>query len=139
MTFGDTRREMRFFGKPPGVFGSRCARAIWWRVWGGDEFAVLLGGLHPEREVAALEARTTAEKIRISLARPFEVGAPIEGGEEGHFRHLCPPSLGVALFGGEGPEKDQEVFGAADRALYRAKGRGGNTVVVAGEELSAPS
>ena len=106
---------------------------------GGDEFAVLLGGLHPEREVAALEARTTAEKIRISLARPFEVGAPIEGGEEGHFRHLCPPSLGVALFGGEGPEKDQEVFGAADRALYRAKGRGGNTVVVAGEELSASS
>ena len=106
---------------------------------GGDEFAVLLGGLHPEREVAALEARTTAEKIRISLARPLEVGAPIEGGEEGHFRHLCPPSLGVALFGGEGPEKDQEVFGAADRALYRAKGRGGNTVVVAGEELSASS
>ena len=106
---------------------------------GGDEFAVLLGGLHPERRAAALEARSAAEKIRLSLARPFEVMTRDETGKKSSFRHFCPPSLGVAVFGGEGRGKEPEVFGAADRALYRAKDRGGNTVVVAGEEISASS
>jgi diguanylate cyclase (GGDEF)-like protein/hemerythrin-like metal-binding protein/PAS domain S-box-containing protein len=102
---------------------------------GGDEFAVLLGGLHPEGKVAALEARAAAEKVRLSLARPFDVShLPGEGGG-GLFRHLCPPSIGVALFGGEDHEEEPEIFEAADRALYRAKRAGGNTVVMAGEGL----
>ena len=69
---------------------------------GGDEFAVLLGGLHPERKAAALEARSAAEKIRLSLARPFEVMTRDETGKKSSFRHFCPPSLGVAVFGGGG-------------------------------------
>ncbi|MGC8501333.1 MAG: bacteriohemerythrin [Leptospirillia bacterium] len=106
---------------------------------GGDEFAVLLGGLHPERSVAALEARAAAEKIRLSLGQPFEVKVLREDGEEESFSHLCSPSLGVALFGGELRESEPGIFETADRALYRAKRAGGNTVVVDGEESFALS
>ena len=106
---------------------------------GGDEFAAVLSGLHPEEKVAALEARAAAEKIRLLLARPYEVSVPLEDGGEGAFRHQCPPSLGVVLFGEGNLGEEREVFEEADRALYRAKRAGGNAAFVAWEEPSASS
>ncbi|WP_276968301.1 GGDEF domain-containing protein, partial [Metallibacterium scheffleri] len=97
---------------------------------GGDEFAVVLSGLHSEGEGAALELREMAEKLRLSLARPYEVSVPLEDGGEGSYCHLIPPSLGLALFGGESLEEAREVFDRADRALYRAKRSGGNCSVL---------
>ena len=100
---------------------------------GGDEFAAILSGLHPEREVATLEAQAAAEKIRLALSRPYEISVPCEGGGEDSFLHSCPPSLGVVLFGGESLDEEKKVFEAGDRALYQAKHAGGNAVMMAEE------
>ncbi|MHB8370886.1 MAG: diguanylate cyclase domain-containing protein, partial [Leptospirales bacterium] len=101
---------------------------------GGDEFAVVLSGLSFGEEEASLETREAAEKLRLSLARPYEVSVLLEDGGEGAYRHSCPPSLGLALFGGDSLEESREVFDRADRALYRAKHSGGNCAVLGVEE-----
>ena len=80
---------------------------------GGDEFAVLLEGLGPER------AREVAARIGEALGAPFAVG-----GEEAH----TGASVGVAC-AVPGQKDAAELLGEADREMYRAKerrrGRGG--------------
>jgi diguanylate cyclase (GGDEF)-like protein len=82
---------------------------------GGDEFAVLT----PEARIDG--ARTLAERLRARVANHefTYAGTPL--------RVTC--SFGVAEYHGDmkGP---QELFEAADRALYRAKRAGRNTVEV---------
>ena len=102
---------------------------------GGDEFAAILSGLHPEKNTAALEAQAAAVKIRLALARPYEIHVPHEGGGEEILLHTCSPSLGLALFGRE-CLNEEDVFEAADRALYRAKHAGGNRVTMSGKAES---
>ena len=102
---------------------------------GGDEFAAILSGLHPEREVATLEAQTAAEKIRLILSCPYEIKVSREGGRVDSILHSCPPSMGVVLFGDERLNEEKKVFEAGDRALYQAKHAGGNTVVMAEESM----
>lgn len=83
---------------------------------GGDEFLVLLNDVSPS-ECALL----VAEKIRVSLARPF--------GLAGHQVHV-PPSIGIALYpdhGGDG----KQLIRHADEAMYGAKKSGGNRVQLA--------
>ena len=80
---------------------------------GGDEFLVLLNGI-PLRQQALL----VAEKIRVSLARPFDLA--------GHRVHVS-PSIGIALYpdhSGDG----KQLIRYADEAMYDAKKRGGNRV-----------
>ena len=43
-------------------------------------------------------------------------------------------SVGVACHD-PGSSEDEDVMEAADKAMYQAKGRGGNIVVVYGEDL----
>ena len=85
---------------------------------GGEEFAVLL----PETDMDG--ARRVAERIRQELASTqVETAAgPL----------LVTASFGVASFPAE-PTQD-ELFAAADRALYRAKRSGKNCVVAAGSQ-----
>lgn len=76
---------------------------------GGDEFAVLCCG-------DSSDAAEVALRIRQSLEEPFEI--------EGHIVEIS-VSIGVA-FGADG--LDEEVLGAADRALFEAKAGGRSTV-----------
>lgn len=75
---------------------------------GGDEFTVILPGV-AERQVA----EAIAAKIAAALGRPFELGESRDGVHIGG-------SVGVALYPADGANAD-ELVGAADAAMYRAK------------------
>ncbi len=89
-----------------------CARI------GGEEFAVILPQTGPE---GALEL---AERLRLSIE-----GTPVRW----HDRDIkVTASFGVAIYeAGGGVVKRGQLFEAADRAMYRAKGEGRNRVVAA--------
>jgi diguanylate cyclase (GGDEF)-like protein/PAS domain S-box-containing protein len=85
---------------------------------GGDEFVVVLEDLGEENEAAAVMAGAVGEKLRQSLARPYELGT---------YRHHCSASLGITLFRGD-EETVDTVLRHADLAMYQAKGAGRNNV-----------
>ncbi len=87
--------------------------------YGGEEFVVLLP--QTDREGAAL----VAERVR-------------ERAEEHHFSGLPEDvrvtiSVGVAHYDGQSEMKSQDLVDAADQALYEAKKKGRNRVVLAWE------
>src|SRR5690606_7235344 len=73
---------------------------------GGDEFIVLLEGLHVHQEAVAV-----AEKIRAALRRPIVVGGAML---------TAVPSIGIA-FHPEHGEDAQTLLRHADTAMYVAK------------------
>lgn len=78
---------------------------------GGDEFAIMLAGLGlPE------EAGEVASRVLHRLQEPFHLG--------GH-ELLVTASLGVALFPQDAGDAEG-LLRAADTAMYRAKGQGGD-------------
>lgn len=87
--------------------------------WGGEEFLVLLSNVSDEG------ARVAAERIRRAI-----VGAPLTLDAERQVPITV--SVGVALARGRGMDA---VLEAADRALYAAKGRGRDRVVMEDELL----
>jgi diguanylate cyclase (GGDEF)-like protein/PAS domain S-box-containing protein len=80
---------------------------------GGDEFVVLLPTVN-----AAEDAGLVAEKIRASIAHPFELS--------GHSLHLS-ASIGIAVYPADGGS-EKELVTCADAAMYAAKQGGGNRV-----------
>lgn len=78
---------------------------------GGDEFVVLLCHLR----VSEL-ALTVAEKIRVSLSRPYELA--------GHVVRVS-PSIGIANYPEHGAD-EATLIQHADAAMYQAKRSGGN-------------
>ncbi|MHB1115469.1 bifunctional diguanylate cyclase/phosphodiesterase [Sideroxydans sp.] len=85
---------------------------------GGDEFVVVLEGIGEHREEASHKAGLVAEKIRESLAHPYQLK---------EHEHYSSPSIGVELFH-EGVESSDELIKHADVAMYQAKNAGRNTV-----------
>ncbi len=83
---------------------------------GGDEFVVVLEDLNPEATEAAAQARLVGEKVRETLARPYDL--------DGHEYH-CSASLGITLFLNH-QESVESLLKQADLALYQAKGAGPN-------------
>lgn len=86
--------------------------------FGGDEFVVMLEGLHEDIKVAASMVELVAEKIRDKIAQPYHLD-----GEEYH----SSPSIGVSLFCGEEVSVDQ-LLKHADVAMYEAKASGRNSI-----------
>ncbi len=86
--------------------------------FGGDEFVVLLEQLHHPDTAAAV-----AEKVRQALIPPFLLAGQ---------QFQIAPSIGVALFPDHGADSRQLLL-RADVAMYSAKHRGGDQVVMAGE------
>jgi diguanylate cyclase (GGDEF)-like protein/PAS domain S-box-containing protein len=83
---------------------------------GGDEFVVLLPAIE-----AAADALLVAEKIRASLAQPFDL--------PGYERQNISASIGIALY----PDHGNDEVGLAknaDDAMYRAKTGGRNLVQI---------
>ncbi len=77
----------------------------------GDEFVILLEGLHAEHE-----AELVAEKVVAAIRRPFELhGVTVN----------VTTSVGVAYC--QRPSPESAILDAADEALYEAKRAGRNT------------
>jgi diguanylate cyclase (GGDEF)-like protein len=83
---------------------------------GGDEFVILLADLHADPEVAAIEAKTVAEKIREALSQPYQVAH--------HTLHTS-PSIGIALISPDSHD-GSEILKQADAAMYQVKAQGRN-------------
>ena len=85
--------------------------------FGGDEFVVLLDGLHTDVAHASSEAAAISQQILAALGRPYDM----EG-----VSHHSTPSIGIALFG-QRPSTPDELLKHADLAMYQAKAAGRNT------------
>jgi diguanylate cyclase (GGDEF)-like protein len=79
---------------------------------GGDEFAVIEYVTNPASEAAAL-----AEKIRVALGEPFDLG--------GH-QVTTGTSVGIAIAPADG-DNSEKILKSADLALYSAKNGGRGT------------
>ncbi len=86
---------------------------------GGDEFTILLPGLHDTEN-----AVTAADKIFDSLKEPFIM----EGLEL-----MVKVCIGISLFPGHG-DTPEALLRAADKAMYAAKNRGRNQYLLADSE-----
>lgn len=86
--------------------------------FGGDEFAILIEGVERSEAVAV------AQRVQGALADPFLVGD-----EEVYVT----ASIGIAICGTQHPEAE-DLIGAAERAMYRAKSRGRAQYALADKE-----
>lgn len=95
---------------------------------GGDEFIVLIAGLHEDAPQARLNAEFIAEKIRLALAAPYENCRNQEAGSpKGLAKSWCTASIGVVMFP-QNLNGYDEYLKSADAAMYAAKRAGGNRV-----------
>jgi len=85
---------------------------------GGDEFVVLIEEIGSDKKEASRKVGRVAEKIRVSLALPYDLG--------GHEHHSS-PSIGISLYRGN-EETIDELIQHADMAMYQAKHSGRNAV-----------
>jgi diguanylate cyclase (GGDEF)-like protein/PAS domain S-box-containing protein len=85
---------------------------------GGDEFVVMMGSLSDEVEQAAAQAKTTGEKIREFLSRPYQLR---------NFEYHSSCSIGISLCRGNDITVD-DLLKRADTAMYEAKTAGRNTL-----------
>ena len=84
----------------------------------GDELVLLFTELSKDPVETAYLARQAAEDVRLSLAEPYRIG--------GHELHLS-ASIGIAIYPTDGDDPEA-LLRAADTAMHRAKGAGGNTI-----------
>ncbi len=80
--------------------------------WGGDEFAILMIDPGGPEAIAKSVGRIITEIGRPMMVRDHEV--------------QIGTSVGIAVYPDDGLDEDELTFNA-DSALYRAKGKGGNT------------
>jgi len=78
--------------------------------FGGDEFVVLLDGIHGEAD-----AQAVADRLLTALAQPYVL--------QGH-EVVCTSSIGVVVSGGTPAQKVEDLLRNADTALYEAKQAG---------------
>jgi diguanylate cyclase (GGDEF)-like protein/PAS domain S-box-containing protein len=90
---------------------------------GGDEFVVVIVGADVTR------AAQTAQRVLDFLSTPFQTK---------HLELVITPSIGVALFPGDGKDFDT-LFKCADTAMHRAKSNGRNHYMFFTPEMSVGS
>jgi diguanylate cyclase (GGDEF)-like protein/PAS domain S-box-containing protein len=90
--------------------------------WGGDEFVLLLPGLQDSSV-----ALTIAERCLIALKQPFVV--------DGETMHIS-ASIGISLSPDSSAGADM-LLENADTAMYRAKARGGDCMIMYSPDMSA--
>lgn len=95
---------------------------------GGDEFVVMLSELDQDGDFSLAQASAIAEKIRLSLAKPYSL-TPGPATQSSHtVEHRCTGSIGVVLMPPDSADQDA-LLKQADAAMYRAKAGGRNRVV----------
>jgi len=90
--------------------------------WGGDEFVLLLPGVQDSSS-----AVTVAERCLTALKRPFVI--------EEHDLHIT-ASIGISI-SVDSSTASETLLQNADVAMYRAKGRGGDCLMVYSLDMSA--
>ncbi len=95
--------------------------------FGGDEFVVVIGNLDLTRDVSTDQARRVAEKIRHSLAQPYQLSIPQDASSVATVEHRCTVSIGVTLFFNH-EQTEEEILKQADKAMYEAKEAGRNAI-----------
>jgi len=95
---------------------------------GGDEFVAVVEDLSPRPPEAAATAKAIGEAIIAALNAPYAL--------PGGIRHST-PSIGVAMFGGDGTGDWEELLKQADIAMYGAKAAGRNALRFFDPEMQA--
>lgn len=104
--------------------------------FGGDEFVVLLSEMGDELVGATRHAETIAEKIRFSIATPYQL--VLQDFETPLFvEHSCSASIGVVVFCHHAQSKDK-LLKQADMAMYCAKQQGRNQVQFFEAQFNGP-
>jgi diguanylate cyclase (GGDEF)-like protein/PAS domain S-box-containing protein len=85
---------------------------------GGDEFVVVLGNLHKNRQEATSQTEAMAERIIAVLGSPYQLG---------EIEYRSTASIGATVFRGHQASMD-ELLKQADLAMYKSKERGRNAV-----------
>jgi diguanylate cyclase (GGDEF)-like protein/PAS domain S-box-containing protein len=94
---------------------------------GGDEFVVLINELSHDRGESEEQACAVAEKIRLSLASPYQLTLQREDQPNTVVEHHCTASIGLVLFY-RGESSPDDILQTADAAMYEAKALGRNRV-----------
>ena len=101
---------------------------------GGDEFVVVISELEQDLAIARHRALAIAEKIRLTLARPYILEMHRDNDAASKVEHHCTASIGVALFSGDAVSKDQ-LLTKADNAMFQAKVAGRDRIQIDGAVL----
>ncbi len=95
--------------------------------FGGDEFVVVLSDLAASQSESRSRAQVVAEKIRVTLSKPYLLSVQRPGQADASVEHHCTVSIGVAMFVSQEPGLDN-ILKWADMAMYEAKEAGRNAV-----------
>lgn len=95
--------------------------------FGGDEFVLVLAGLDTDLDTARQYAAKVAEKVRESLAVPYQLTLVQPDGTQVQVNHACSASIGIAMYT---PQMDAatDLLKLADLAMYQAKDSGRNAI-----------
>jgi diguanylate cyclase (GGDEF)-like protein len=95
--------------------------------FGGDEFVVLVRDLSPDRMVSTAQVGSIAEKIRMSLAKPYRLTVQHLGQPDVLVEHRCSVSIGVVVFIKQEAD-ESDLLKWADTAMYQAKSAGRDAI-----------
>ena len=95
--------------------------------FGGDEFVVMLRELDADKGISTEQAIAVAEKIRLSVSKPYQMSISLPGQVERIIEHHCTVCIGVVVFiNHEACQAD--ILKWADAAMYQAKAFGRDSV-----------
>ncbi|MEO6117436.1 MAG: diguanylate cyclase [Methylotenera sp.] len=95
--------------------------------FGGDEFVVMVNELDTDKTQSTFQAETVAEKVRVTLAKPYLLTVKQAEKANTTIEHHCTASIGVTLFVDQKVSQD-DILKTADSAMYQAKLAGGNLI-----------
>jgi len=95
--------------------------------FGGDEFVVMLRELDADKGISTEQAISVAEKIRLRVAKPYQLSISLPGQADRTIEHHCTVCIGVVVFiNHEASQAD--ILKWADAAMYLAKAFGRDNV-----------
>ena len=94
---------------------------------GGDEFVILITNLGDDEISAGHDAEEIAEKIRVSICKPYKLTTKENSNTKKEITFHCTPSIGISMFRSNTACHD-EILKQADVAMYQAKSAGRNAV-----------
>jgi len=95
--------------------------------FGGDEFVVVLGDLHPQYVPACIRALEIADKIKTVLSAVYHLKIEGQNSALALIEHACTASIGVAVSKGD-TINEEDFLKSADVAMYQAKDAGRNQI-----------
>jgi diguanylate cyclase (GGDEF)-like protein len=101
--------------------------------FGGDEFVVILNELDSDKTISTNMAFIVADKIRLTITKPFLLKFKEEGHADIDVEHQCTSSIGMTFFIGHA-ETMEKLLKHADSAMYRAKDAGRNSIRIYSNE-----